>query len=180
MTGQRVLVAYGSLNGATAGIAEEIAAILEKDGLAAEVRSAADVDDLSAYDAVVLGGGLYAGRWQHDARRFARRLKAPLRERPVWCFSSGPLDASATQKEIPPTRAVRRAISRIEARGHTTFGGRLDPHPEGRLARSMAKRGMAHDWRDFDQIRAWAHTVATDLRRQSRAPGDAGQAVDKR
>ncbi|WP_324611421.1 hypothetical protein [Streptomyces sp. NRRL F-5755] len=43
---------------------------------------------------------------------------------------------------------------------------RLGPHPEGRLARSMAKRGMAHDWRDFDQIRAWAHTIATDISKQ--------------
>ncbi|KOG87849.1 flavodoxin domain-containing protein [Streptomyces varsoviensis] len=163
MTGERVLVAYGTQNGATAGIAEEIAATLTKDGLSAEVRSAADVDDLSPYDAVVLGGGLYAGRWQRDARRFTRRLKSPLREVPVWCFSSGPLDATAGQKEVPPTRAVRREMSRVGARGHTTFGGRLDPDPQGRLARSMAKRGMAHDWRDFDQIRSWAHTIAADL-----------------
>ncbi len=165
MTDKRVLVAYGTRNGGTAGIAEEIAATLGKDGVAAEARPAADVTDVSAYDAVVLGGGLYAGRWHPDARRFARRLKTPLLERPVWCFSSGPLDATATQKEIPPTRAVRRDISRIEARGHATFGGRLDPSPQGWLARSMAKRGMAHDWRDFEQIRTWAHTIATDLSR---------------
>ncbi|KOG54749.1 flavodoxin [Streptomyces griseoflavus] len=166
MTGKRVLVAYGTQNGGTAGIAEEIAATLEKDGLAAEPRPAADVTDVTAYDAVVLGGGLYAGRWHRDARRFARRLRSALLERPVWCFSSGPLDATATQKDIPPTRAVQRHMSRIKARGHTTFGGRLDPHPQGWLARSMAKRGMAHDWRDFDQIRAWAHTIATDLDEQ--------------
>ncbi|WP_030664728.1 flavodoxin domain-containing protein [Streptomyces rimosus] len=165
MTEQRVLVAYGSRNGGTAGIAEEIAATLGKDGLSAEARPAADVADLSAYDAVVLGGGLYAGRWHRDARRFARRLRTPLRQRPVWCFSSGPLDATATEKDIPPTRAVQRDTSRFEVRGHITFGGRLDPSPQGWLARSMAKRGMAHDWRDFDQVHAWAHTIAAELRR---------------
>ncbi|MFI2235854.1 flavodoxin domain-containing protein [Streptomyces chrestomyceticus] len=163
MTDKRVLVAYGTQNGGTAGIAEEIATTLEKDGVPAEARSAADVTDVTCYDAIVLGGGLYAGRWHRDARRFARSLKDPLLERPVWCFSSGPLAATATQKDIPPTRAVLRDMSRIKARGHTTFGGRLDPRPQGWLARSMAKRGMAHDWRDFEQIRAWAHTIATDL-----------------
>ncbi|KOT86926.1 flavodoxin [Streptomyces rimosus subsp. pseudoverticillatus] len=169
MTGQRVLVAYGTQNGGTAGIAEEIAATLEKDGLAAEARPAADVTDVTAYDAVVLGGGLYAGRWHRDARRFARRLKAQLLKRPVWCFSSGPLDATATQKEIPPTRAVQRDMSRLQARGHTTFGGRLEPEPQGWLARSMAKRGMAHDWRDFEQIRGWAHDIAAELHQQPQA-----------
>ncbi|WP_242586941.1 flavodoxin domain-containing protein [Streptomyces sp. MST-110588] len=166
MTDQHVLVAYGSTNQGTAGIAVEIAATLREEGLTAEARPAGEVGDLSAYDAVVLGGGLYAGRWQRDARRLVRRLGPQLRDRPVWFFSSGPLDATAAEREIPPTRAVRRAMSRVAARGHTTFGGRLDPHPKGRLARSMAKRGMAHDWRDFDQIRAWAHTVAADLRKK--------------
>ncbi|MFI0264094.1 flavodoxin domain-containing protein [Streptomyces sp. NPDC017056] len=163
MSNQRVLVAYGSTNQGTAGLAEEIAATLNKDGLTAEARPAAEVGDLTAYDAVVIGGGLYAGRWHRDARRLTRRLQPQLRERPVWCFSSGPLDASATEKDIPPTRGVRRAMSRFPARGHTTFGGRLAPDPKGRLARSMAKRGMAHDWRDFEQVRAWAHAIATEL-----------------
>ncbi|MFD7663822.1 flavodoxin domain-containing protein [Streptomyces sp. NPDC059788] len=169
MANQRVLVAYGSTNQGTAGIAEEIAATLGKEGLTAEARPAAEIGDLAAYDAVVLGGGLYAGRWHRDARRLVRRLRAPLRDRPVWFFSSGPLDASATEKDIPPARGVRRAMSRVTARGHVTFGGRLAPYPKGRLARSMAKRGMAHDWRDFDQVQAWARAVAAELHERGRS-----------
>lgn len=161
----RVLVAYGSRNEATAGIAEAIAATLREDGHEAEARPAASVDDLAAYDAVVLGGSLYLNRWQRDARRFARRLGPQLRDREVWFFSSGPLDATASAQEIPPVPGVLHAMSRVGAHGHTTFGGRLSPRARGRLARTMSEHGLDGDWRDFEQIRGWAHGVATYLLR---------------
>ncbi|GAA3207150.1 hypothetical protein GCM10020256_02640 [Streptomyces thermocoprophilus] len=88
----KVLVAYGSTNGSTARIADAVAAVLDKEGLTAETRPAGSVQDVSPYDAVVIGGGLYAGRWHKDSRRFARRHRQALAERPVWLFSSGPLD----------------------------------------------------------------------------------------
>nr|WP_245234741.1 flavodoxin domain-containing protein [Streptomyces flavochromogenes] len=58
--------------------------------------------DLSGYDGVVLGGALYAGHWTGKARRCARRNAEELRQRPVWLFSSGPVDSSAEQHDIPP------------------------------------------------------------------------------
>ncbi|TQE36357.1 flavodoxin, partial [Streptomyces ipomoeae] len=56
---------------------------------------------VASYDAVVAGGGLYAGRWQKHARRFLRRHRRDLAECPLWLFSSGPLDASASERDIP-------------------------------------------------------------------------------
>lgn len=159
----RVLVAYGSRNQATTGIAEEIATTLRKDGHDAMARSAADVDSLAPYDAVIVGGALYANRWQRDARRFVRRLDSQLRDREVWFFSSGPLDASAAEKDIPPVRGVRRAMRRVGAHSHITFGGRLSPDARGRIARNLVKRGLDGDWRNFDQIRNWAHEIAAQL-----------------
>ncbi|MEV4788928.1 flavodoxin domain-containing protein [Streptomyces tuirus] len=70
---EKVLVAYGSTNGSTAEIAERVGEILAKEGLAVDVLPAADATDLAPYGAVLLGSGLYAGHWQRDARRFARR-----------------------------------------------------------------------------------------------------------
>ncbi len=64
----------------------------------------ARVTDVESYDAVVVGGGLYAGRWHKDARRFVRRHGRVLAGRPLWFFSSGPLDASAAEKgRFPPS-----------------------------------------------------------------------------
>ncbi|MBB5815647.1 hypothetical protein RFN52_36505 [Streptomyces collinus] len=43
----------------------------------------------------------------------------------VWLFSSGPLDPSASERDIPPAPGVQRVMNRIGPRGHVTFGGRL-------------------------------------------------------
>ncbi|MGW7448427.1 hypothetical protein [Kitasatospora sp. NPDC054795] len=52
MKKQRVLVAYGSKHGATAGIAQEIGRTLDQDGFDAVVVPAAEVQDVSDFDAV--------------------------------------------------------------------------------------------------------------------------------
>ncbi|MFF5958342.1 flavodoxin domain-containing protein [Streptomyces luteogriseus] len=160
---ETVLVAYGSTNGSTAEIAERVGEVLTEEGLTVAVRSAASVPDVTPYDAVVLGGGLYGGRWQRDARRFARHHRRALTERPVWLFSSGPLDPSASEREIPPAPGVRRVADRLDARGHITFGGRLEGKVKGRIARMIVNSGKGGDFRDFEQIAAWATTVAGEL-----------------
>jgi len=158
----RVLVAHGSKMGGTAGIAETVGETLRQAGLEVEVRPAAEVRDLRPYDAVVVGGALYAGRWHKAARRLVRRHAKALRERPVWLFSSGPLDDSATEREIPPTRQVQALLDGIGARGHWTFGGRLPSDAKGFPASAMAKN-HAGDWRDAGQVRGWAARVAAEL-----------------
>ena len=127
----KVLVAYGTTNGSTAKIAETIAETLNKEGLTAEARPAESVVTLLPYDAVVVGGGVYAGRWQKNARRFLRRHRRELPARPLWLFSSGPLDASASERDIPPVPGVRRAVIRFDAREHITFGGCLEKGAKG-------------------------------------------------
>ncbi|WP_128374513.1 flavodoxin domain-containing protein [Streptomyces cavernae] len=158
-----VLVAYGTTNGSTAQIAEDIADVLRKDGLEADARDAATVTHPESYDAVVVGGGLYAGRWQKDARHFVRRHRDVLAERPVWFFSSGPLDASASEKEIPPVHGVKKAMDRLDAREHVTFGGCLQEGAKGFVARKIVASGKGGDYRDFTAIEAWADHIATEL-----------------
>ncbi|MGW3989213.1 flavodoxin domain-containing protein [Streptomyces sp. NPDC004830] len=160
---KKVLVAYGSTNGSTAEIARRVGEILADHGLDVHVRSAAEVTDISAYDAVVLGAGLYAGRWQRDARRFARRRRKALAARPVWLFSSGPLDPSASERDIPPAPGVQQLAHRIDPRGHVTFGGCLEGEVKGRLARMIVNSGRGGDYRDFTRISAWAAGVAREL-----------------
>ncbi|MGW7517724.1 flavodoxin domain-containing protein [Streptomyces sp. NPDC054796] len=79
-----VLVAYGSKNGSTREIAGWIVDALNSAGCEAVAEPAADVRTPAPYDAVVLGGALYAGRWHRDTARFARRHTSVLRGRPVW------------------------------------------------------------------------------------------------
>ncbi|KUN81170.1 flavodoxin domain-containing protein [Streptomyces griseoruber] len=162
---EKVLVTYGTTNGSTAEIAEAVATVLRKDGLSVEARPARDVASVAPYDAVVVGGGLYAGRWHKDARRFVRRHRRTLAGRPVWFFSSGPLDPSASQRDIPPVRGVRRAMTRLDAREHITFGGCLEEGARGRVAGMILRSGKGGDFRDFAAIETWAAGIAHELNR---------------
>jgi len=161
-----VLVAYATTNGSTALIAEAVADRLRKEGLTADLLPARSVVDVMAYDAVVVGGGLYAGRWHRDARRFLSRHGRQLAKRPLWFFSSGPLDASASERDIPPVRGVRRAMIRLDARGHVTFGGCLEEGAKGRIAQSIVRNGKGGDFRDFGAIEGWATRIADELRKE--------------
>jgi menaquinone-dependent protoporphyrinogen oxidase len=161
----KVLVTYASRLGGTQGIADQIRHELNTHGIVADARPIELVDSLAGYDAVVIGGSLYMGRWPRFGRRFVRRHAAELRQRPVWLFSSGPLDDSAETKVIPPTKPVAALMERIGARGHVTFGGRLSPDAHGFPAATMAKN-HAGDWRDGDHIRAWTAELIKTLTTQ--------------
>jgi menaquinone-dependent protoporphyrinogen oxidase len=159
-----VLVAYGTTNGSTAEIAETIAEVLREDGLTVEALPAGSVPSAASYDAVVVGGGLYAGRWHKDARRFVRRHGKALAERPLWLFSSGPLDPSASERDIPPVPGVKKAMARLDAKEHVTFGGCLKEGAKGWVARMILRNGKGGDFRDFDRIKAWAARIGQELR----------------
>ncbi|MFF4037655.1 flavodoxin domain-containing protein [Streptomyces sp. NPDC001816] len=159
----RVLVAYGTTNGSTAQIAETVAEALLKEGLTAQARPARSVTSVAPYDAVVVGGALYAGRWHRDARRFLRRHRRELAERPLWLFSSGPLDASASERDIPPVLGVRRAMDRLTAIEHATFGGCLQEGAKGRIAGMLLRDGKGGDFRDVPAIEEWARHIAAGL-----------------
>ncbi|WP_328745233.1 flavodoxin domain-containing protein [Streptomyces sp. NBC_00285] len=158
-----VLVAYGTTNGSTAQIAEAVAEVLRKAGLTVDVLPAQSVASVASYEAVVVGGGVYAGRWQKHARRFVRRHSRALAGRPLWMFSSGPLDPSASERDIPPVPGVKRAVVRLDAREHVTFGGRLDEGAKGFVARQIVSSGKGGDFRDFTAIEAWATRIGSEL-----------------
>ena len=151
----RVLVAYGSKMGGTKGLAEMLGSDLVDLGHEVDVVSGEKVKDVSPYDAAVIGGALYYFRfWHKNARRVVSRHGDQLRRMPVWLFSSGPLDDSAAEKEIPPIKAVEKRIQELGAKGHVTFGGRLE----------QESRGLPiGDWRDPDHVRSWAESINSEL-----------------
>jgi menaquinone-dependent protoporphyrinogen oxidase len=159
----RILVVFGSERGGTAGIAQHIADTLEQLGHTVDLRSAGEVGDLGGYEAMIVGGALYAHRWHRSARRFVLRNLEELRGVPVWMFSSGPLDRSASEREIPPTPKVARLMAKIGARGHATFGGRLTADTKGWIARKIVEGGHGGDFRDMDAVAAWTRSVAAEL-----------------
>jgi menaquinone-dependent protoporphyrinogen oxidase len=157
-----VLVAFATKHGSTGEIAAAIGSALRDAGLEADVRSARDVPTIAPYDAVVLGSALYSAHWQRDANRFVKRHLAALQKRPVWLFSSGPLDHSAEFGDIPLTEHVAPDLAPIGARGHRTFGGRLLEGTPG-VDASMLATHRVGDFRNWDHIAAWAREIARAL-----------------
>jgi len=158
----RVLVAFGSKRGGTAGLARMIADALTEQGCEVLVTPARDVHDIAGVDAVIIAGALYKNRWQRSARWLLWRQTAKLQMLPVWLVSSGPLNESAAERDIAPTPQVQKLVRRVNARGHVTFGGRLHPDARGFPARAMAKR-KAGDWRDPAHVQRWVATVMAEL-----------------
>ena len=157
----RVLIGWGSKRGGTEGIARIIGEELRRSGIDAVVEPASG-RSVQGFDAVIIGGALYANHWHAAAHRLVTRNIAALRRVPVWLFSSGPLDASADEGDIPPTTEVAVLMERVGALGYATFGGRLAPDAKGFPATAMAKK-KSGDWRNPDRIRAWAADIARAL-----------------
>jgi menaquinone-dependent protoporphyrinogen oxidase len=169
-----ILVAYASKHGSTQGIAQRLAEALQQLGKPAEARSVDTVRDLGAYEAFVIGSAVYYGSWMKEAMEFVRDNRAVLAQRPVWLFSSGPLGTEVKDTEPQPRElaALREALS---PRDHQIFFGALDPSTLGFAERMVVKavRAPEGDFRNWDEIQAWASTIAQALSPAGTAPGPA-------
>ena len=163
-----VLVAYGTTGGGTGEVAGWIADELRAAGLPVHLMPAGEVADVAEYGALVLGSAVYAMGWHADARQFARRFAGRFADRPVWLFSSGPLDTSADDGSLPPGRHAEEAMRELPAREHVTFGGRMTSEAHGwlgHLARQLAREGHAGDFRNPERVRAWARGIVAEIPR---------------
>lgn len=153
----RTLVAYASKNGSTEEVARSIAGFLREAGHHVDVRDAAAVTDVDAYDAVFLGGSLYLGRWHAAARAFLRRHHAALEERALAVFALGPLTLDEDQV-AGSRKQLDKALTRLGVYPNfvTIFGGVVDP---GKLHFPFNRMPQT-DARDWSGIEAWTNEVA--------------------
>ncbi|MFI6257005.1 flavodoxin domain-containing protein [Micromonospora zamorensis] len=161
----KILVAAASRHGSTAEIASHIATALRgalpSDSV--DVVAAAEVTDVTSYDAMVLGSAVYMGRWLEEARSAAARITSNP-PRSVWLFSSGPIGDPPKPTEAPAE--VSDIVTSVNARDHRVFAGSLDRHRLGLAEKAMvmALRVADGDFRDWSEIDAWAGQIASELR----------------
>lgn len=161
----KILVAYGSKYGATAEIAEKIGEVLRQAGMEVDVASADKAGDPGGYQAVVIGGAIYVGKWRKEASKFLKKNAGVLAGLPVWIFSSGPTgkgDPVEQLKGWTHPKSLQKEIDQIKPRDIKVFGGRYDPEQLSTFYNSMMKKvGAAPgDFRDWDVISAWASGIA--------------------
>jgi menaquinone-dependent protoporphyrinogen oxidase len=166
----KVLVAYATKYGATAGIAEKIGEVLSRAGLSTEVLPVDDVSDLTPYEAVVLGSAVYIGQWRKEAARFLEANEETLAGKPVWLFSSGPTGEGDPVELMKGWRfpgAQQEVADRIAPHDITIFHGAVDTKKLSFAERLILKgvKAPAGDFRDWEAIASWASAIAEELNR---------------
>ena len=164
----KILVAFASEGGATAGVAEAIGKSLAESGAQVEVRRMSDVKDLTPYGAVVAGSAIHAGQWLPEAMQFMRTHQAALRRKPFAAFlvcmtlamPKGQEYRPAVAAWLEPVRALVKPVS------EGLFAGTLDlskvPSFGDRLKfRLSVRMGVwsEGDHRDWNAVRAWAKSL---------------------
>jgi menaquinone-dependent protoporphyrinogen oxidase len=167
---RNILVTYASKYGATQEIAEKIGAELRQAGLQVDVFPVDGVRDLTQYQAVVLGSGVYIGQWNKEAVKFLQVNEKSLADRQVWLFSSGPTGVGDPIELLDGWRlpaTLQTLADRIKPRGIVVFHGNIDPDKlnfiQKWVIKSIIKKPFG-DYRDWGTIVNWSASVADELK----------------
>ena len=164
----KILVAYASRHGATGEIAEKIGSILQTRGYTTDISPMDAVTDLHAYDCLVLGSAIYAGKWMKPVMEVLEKEADWLAQKSVWLFSSGPTgagDATALLQGWIAPEDLRPLFDRIKPRGVALFHGAIDPDKLNFAEKEIVRKFNAPvgDFRNWKEIMDWAYKIQPEL-----------------
>ncbi|MEN6341134.1 MAG: flavodoxin domain-containing protein [Methanospirillum sp.] len=159
----RILVAYATKHGSTAGVAEAVARELDGAGFEAVAAAFGTVNSLEGYDGAVLGAPIYVGR-PLDLAAFVAQHREELARIPVAAFATGLTPAAPKPKpeQVEQARkALIDALAPIRPIAATLFAGALHPATMGFGERAVTRllRAPSGDFRDWTAIAGWARTL---------------------
>jgi menaquinone-dependent protoporphyrinogen oxidase len=168
---KKILVAYASRTGSTAGIAEAIAKTLSESDLEVDFRPIQEIQDLDTYQSVVLGSAIQDGKWLPEAMQFLKTHQAELQQKPfaafLVCMTMAMKNETYRQGAKDWLAPVRTLVKPLRE-GY--FAGVLDiskvPSFSQRLMfRLSVMMGVwtEGDHRDWQAIRAWAEDLKSVL-----------------
>jgi len=169
---KRILVAYSSRTGSTAGIAEAIGKTLAKDGSAVDVLQMKNVKDLAVYSAIVAGSAIQGSKWLPEAMEFLKINRKALNLKPfaafLGCMTLAMPKADKYRQHVADFMKPVREIVRPVSEG--LFAGSLEiskiPSLGDRLKFKLSVfMGVwtEGDHRDWKQIETWAMDLKPKL-----------------
>jgi menaquinone-dependent protoporphyrinogen oxidase len=103
-------------------------------------------------------------RWHKQARKFLKKHRQALEERPVVVFALGPVHDPHDEEEWQDSwRQLRKELANypwFRPLAIEMFGGKFDPDALRFPMKQLAGSAPATDIRDWDAIREWARDVA--------------------
>ncbi len=166
----KILVAYETGHGSTEETAEVIAEVMREAGSEAEVTRCRKVEDVSGYDAVIVGAPIWYEKWLAPAAKFLKQNAEALCRRPTALFltSGTASDDKGKQSAEKYVAKVPRLVPELEPVSVGNFGGvynfpKYSIPMRAMIAAICKVRGLptsgVHDYRDWDDIKAWAAEV---------------------
>jgi len=156
----RILISFSSKTHGTAEIATWIADTLRSRNCEVMLQEAGKTPDLPEHDVAIIGSALYSGRWQRHPVRLLRQMVKIAAPQAVWLFHSGPLGDENAHQPMPLPKNVRVLADQLQLQDVATFGGRLPEKAPGLLRLLIRRASKPGDWRDPQQVTAWAHKIA--------------------
>lgn len=169
----KILVACASAHGSTAEIGEFIARILRAYSVEVDVRAVQDVQDVSPYQAFILGSPIHAGMWLHEFSAFLERFESALTEKPAALFitcirvmEEGGYEHALAEYVYQPT------LQKLGITNVGVFAGKMEVGAinwderwllASRYDGTEMSKHVNHDYRDWQAVATWANNVARAL-----------------
>jgi menaquinone-dependent protoporphyrinogen oxidase len=167
-----ILVGYASAHGSTEEIARFMGRLLEAYDVKVTLSQLEDVQDVSSYDAFIVGSPIHAGMWLQAVSLFFERCGAQMAGKPAFLFitcirvmeDDGREHALQYYVHHPTLEAVGITNDRIGV-----LAGKIDINAinwDERWLLSSNYDGtegsklVNHDYRDWQAIAGWTHGVA--------------------
>jgi menaquinone-dependent protoporphyrinogen oxidase len=167
----RILVAYASALGSTAGVAEAIGKTLTESGAQVDVCPVQNVTNLDQYSAVVLGSAIRSKKWLPEATTFLQTHRAELALKPFAAFlvcMTMTMENEKIQQAVADWLQPVRGLVKPVSEGY--FAGVLDISKISSFMDRLKFRisvllgvWSEGDHRDWTAIRTWALNLAPKL-----------------
>jgi menaquinone-dependent protoporphyrinogen oxidase len=106
----KTLIIYGTRYGATASTSDEIAKVLQAEGLDVKVVNAKveKIKDISPYDLIIVGSGMQMGKWTGEAEGFLKRFQGELAAKKLAIFASTMKSVSEREGKMEDLAKTRK------------------------------------------------------------------------
>lgn len=164
----KILVTYASRTGTTAEVASAIGKILEDNHTEVDVKPMQEVNDVTAYHAVIAGSAIRDAKWLPEAVQFIRTYQTALRHKPfamyTVCITLAMENGEQYRRGVAEWTAPVRAI--VPPLSEGLFAGMLDFRKlpfnlETIRLRATVAMGIfpRQDRRDWNAVHAWARKL---------------------